>query len=226
MAPTSPLGRLFGRNPFTSLQQHMRVVIRCADEVPALFEALAREDVQALEASRDRIFELEHEADEVRRDLRRNLPRNLFLPVNRRDLLEVLDSQDSIANVAQDIAGLLVARRMTIPAAMMQPLREYVEACVATSHKAASIIEQLDELLETGFGGREAGQVEEMITDLNITETGTDDLGFALARLLFEHEDDLKPVSVVFWYQLIDWIGDLADYGEKTGNLLRLLIAR
>jgi hypothetical protein len=30
----------------------------------------------------------------------------------------------------------------------------------------------------------------------------------------------------MFWYQLIEWIGDLADYAEKVGDRLRLLIAR
>jgi uncharacterized protein Yka (UPF0111/DUF47 family) len=28
------------------------------------------------------------------------------------------------------------------------------------------------------------------------------------------------------WYQIIEWIGDLADYAEKVGDRLRLLIAR
>jgi uncharacterized protein Yka (UPF0111/DUF47 family) len=36
----------------------------------------------------------------------------------------------------------------------------------------------------------------------------------------------MSPVSVMFWYQLIQWIGDLADYAEKVGDRLRLLIAR
>ena len=226
MAPTSPIGRLFGRNPFTPLQEHMRVVVRCVDEVPELFEALARQDRAAVEAAKERIFELEREADAIRRDLRIHLPNRLFLPVNRRDLLEVLDMQDEMANVAQDIAGLLVERPMIVPEAMAQPLRRFVAACVAAGHQAASIIEELDELLETGFEGREANHVEDMITELNIAETGTDEMGLELTRLLFEHEDEMKPVSVVFWYQIIEWIGDLADYGEKAGNQLRLLIAR
>jgi uncharacterized protein Yka (UPF0111/DUF47 family) len=28
------------------------------------------------------------------------------------------------------------------------------------------------------------------------------------------------------WYQLIQWVGDLADYAEKVGDRLRLMIAR
>ena len=224
--PTNPLGNLFGRNPFASLQQHMRLVIECADEVPKLFTALAHEDRDTIAQIKARIFELEQAADDVRYEIRRHLPRSLFLPVNRRDLLELLETQDTIANVAQDIAGLLFQRPMRIPEPMAAPLAEYVVACVNASHEAAAVIEQLDELLETGFEGREAANVEAMVSDLNISETATDEQAINLKKILFEHEDNMKPVSVMFWYQLIDWIGDLADYGEKTGNRLRLLIAK
>jgi uncharacterized protein Yka (UPF0111/DUF47 family) len=29
----------------------------------------------------------------------------------------------------------------------------------------------------------------------------------------------------VFWYQMTIWVGDLADYAERVGNRLRLLVA-
>lgn len=65
-----------------------------------------------------------------------------------------------------------------------------------------------------------------MTLQLNALEEETDKMGIALTRMLFAKEDDMKPVSVMFWYQLIQWIGDLADYAEKVGDRMRLLIAR
>ena len=65
-----------------------------------------------------------------------------------------------------------------------------------------------------------------MVGDLNKIESDTDEMGAALTRRLFAQEDEMSPVSVMFWYQLIQWIGDLADYAEKVGNRLRLLLAR
>ena len=226
MATTNPLASLFGRNPFRSLQEHMRVAIQCVDEVPGLFEALAVQDRERVMQIKERIFELEELADQVKNRLREQLPRGMFMPVDRRDLLEVLDMQDSMADVAQDIAGLLVERSMEIPEAMVEPLLALVKKCAEVCHHAAKIIEQLDELLEMGFRGREVAQVEEMIMQLNEVEDVTDTMGIELARQLFQHEDELNPVSVIFWYRLIEWIGDLADYAEKVGNRLRLLIAR
>lgn len=226
MKSTNPIASLFGHSPFKPLQKHMVIVNECVAEVPALFEALIANDKAGIEKAKDAIFAKENTADELKNQLRTHLPKSLFMPVDRRDLLEILDMQDSIADTAQDIAGLLVERDMTVPTNMVEDLRILVQRCVDTCVQCGSIVGEIDELLETGFRGPEAAKVEEMVEKLNLIEDETDDLGMALTRALFAQEDSMSPVSVMFWYQLIQWIGDLADYAEKTGDRLRLLIAR
>jgi predicted phosphate transport protein (TIGR00153 family) len=226
MSTTNPFANLFGKSPFTALQVHMRVVLECVNEVPPLFEALARGDKEAVISAKDKIFEREAEADKIKNELRNRLPKSLFMPVDRRDLLDVLQMQDSIADTAQDIAGLLVERPMDLPDFMQEPMPVLASRCVDVCKMSAKIIEELDELLAMGFRGREANRVEEMVGELNLLEDETDDLGLELTRLLFRHEDEIKPVSVMMWYQLVQWVGDLADYAEKVGDRLRLLIAR
>jgi hypothetical protein len=204
----------------------MAVVAECVAEVPTLFEALIANDKAAIEKSKDVIFAKEHEADAIKNDLRAHLPKSMFMPVDRRDLLDLLGMQDSIADTAQDIAGLMVERDMQVPPGMADDLRQLVARCVDAVNQAGVVIAELDELVETGFGGREAETVTGMIEKLNLIEDDTDKLGMALSRALFAQEDSLKPVAVIFWYELIQWIGDLADYAEKVGDRLRLLIAR
>jgi predicted phosphate transport protein (TIGR00153 family) len=222
----SSLANLLGHSPFKAMQEHMRVAVQCADEVPALFRALCDGNQAEVEKVQVRIFELEEQADKIKNELRAHLPKSLFMPVDRRDLLDILNMQDSIADTAQDIAGILVERPMTVPKEMQPKLLELVDTCIEACHQSHKVIEELDELLEMGFGGRERTTVLEMVDELNLIEDKTDELGMELARLLFAHEDEMKPVSVMFWYQIIEWIGDLADYSEKVGDRLRLLIAR
>ena len=115
---------------------------------------------------------------------------------------------------------------MDIPDFIRQPLGNLVERCIQTCELSARVIEELDELLAIGFMGREVDKVDAMLKELNDAEDETDELGLALTRALFEHEDEMKPVSVMMWYRIIEWIGDLADYAEKVGDHLRLLIAK
>ena len=61
-------------------------------------------------------------------------------------------------------------------------------------------------------------------TSLCRTETDTDALAEGLVRKLFAMEAELG-VGTVFWYEMIGWIADVADYAERVGNRLRLLIA-
>jgi predicted phosphate transport protein (TIGR00153 family) len=220
------MANLFGRNPFKSLQQHMRAALDCAREVPVLFEALSAEDTEKLKATMENIFEKENAADELKNQMRMHLPKSLFMPVDRRDLLEILQMQDSIADTAQDIAGLLVERPMEFPKPLVQPVQELTRQCVDVCEQSAKIIEELDELVETGFRGKEMDKVEAMMDALNLLEDETDSQGLQLTRLLFAHEDEMKPVSVMMWYQIIQWIGDLADYAEKVSDRQRLLIAK
>ena len=226
MARPTAFASLFGHSPFKPMQQHIGVVVECASQVPSLFEALCEGDQGGVEAAKDRIFELEEKADGIKNELRAHLPKSLLLPVDRRDLLEVLDLQDSIADTAQDIAGLLMERPMEVPDDLKEPLLALVRRCVDACEHSAKIINELDELVATGFRGRESDRVSEMVDELNGIENDTDDMGMELTHRLFSLEDQMKPVSVMFWYQLIQWIGDLADYAEKVGNRLRLLMAR
>lgn len=225
MPNSNPFGNLFRKSPFPALQEHMRAVLECAREVVPLFEATTAGDEQKLQQVHDRINATEAKADSIKNSIRQAMPKSLFMPVDRRDLLELLDLQDSIADTAQDIAGLLLQRRMTPPEDLQPGLGVLLRRCVETCEQAGLIIEEFDELLETGFRGREANRVEAMLAELNAMEDETDVLGASLARSLFLLEDQLNPVDVMMWYRLIEWIGDLADFAEKSGNRVRLLIA-
>lgn len=226
MKSTNPIAALFGRSPFKPMQEHMGIVNECIAQVPVLFDALITGDKVGVEKVKEAIFEKEHAADQLKNQVHIHLPKSMFMPVDRRDLLDVLEMQDAIADTAQDIAGLLVQRDMDVPESMQDDLRALVRRCADACAQSTSIIKELDELIETGFRGPEAARVEGMVEELKRIEAETDTLGISLARKLFEQEDSISPVSVMFWYQLIHWIGNLADESEKVGDRLLLLIAR
>ena len=104
------LGNLFGASPIRPMQRHMNAAVGCAKEVLPLFEDMAAGRVEAFADRRGTIDRLEHEADDIKNEIRSHLPKRLFLAFERRDMLEILDSQDSIADCAQDIAGLVDQR--------------------------------------------------------------------------------------------------------------------
>jgi predicted phosphate transport protein (TIGR00153 family) len=218
------IDKLVGRSPIGPMQEHMRVAVACAHQVVPLVEAMVSGDAEAIRAKRAEIDRLEHRADDIKHEIRSNLPRRLMLAMERRDMLEILDYQDSIADVTQDIAELVDQRGMQLPGALAEPVRSLSARVIAACDQAQRIIDELDELVETGFGGREVARVEQMISELARIESETDVLLDSACRTLFGIEDQLG-ISTVYWHQILLWIADLADYAERVGNRLRLLIA-
>ena len=148
------------------------------------------------------------------------------MPVDRRDLLEILDLQDSIADAGQDIAGMLQIRKFEIPDDLREPLIALARRSLDACKQATTIINELDELVATGFRGRESEIVIAMINELNDIESDGDQMGADLVRDLFKHEDEISPVSLLLLYEIIQMTGSLADYAEMVGNRVRLVLAR
>lgn len=226
MAPQRFFFSMFGASPIRPLQQHMAKVQVCALElVPFLEAALAGNWEQATEVH-DRIYMLEGEADDLKRKLRLSLPSGWMMPVSRRDVLEALRMQDKIANKAKDISGLILGRQMTFPAELASKLQEFVCRCLDATAQAELAVNELDELIETGFRGREVALMEKMITELDAIEADTDTLQIQVRALLFGMEKELFPVDVMFMYSIIEWIGDLADLAQRVGSRLLMMLAK
>ena len=109
---------------------------------------------------------------------------------------------------------------------MQKQFSVYLARCIEATEKAADAINELDDLLETGFRGREVVLVEKMINQLDEIEDDTDSMQITLRKDLLALEHDLNPVDVIFLYQIIDWVGDLADLAERVGARLEILLAR
>jgi len=226
MALGNPFSKLFGRSPIKPMQEHMAVVVDASGKLVSFFEAVINDDWERARAAQEAVVDLERRADDMKKELRLHLPKSLFLPVPRTDLLELLSMQDKIANKAQDIAGIMLGRKMRIPVPLQQPLTEFVQSSQLTAEQALRAINELDELLEAGFSGREMLVVEEMIEQLDLYERRNDELQVEIRAVLFKLEADLPPVDVMFLYTVIDWIGDLADRSQAVGSRLHILLAR
>jgi len=226
MAKTSYFSRIFGNSPVSPLQKHIASVIACVEQLIPYFEAIFKDDWDEATKIQRKLATLEGEADNTKNELRMNLPTSLFMPVDRRDILELLDMQDLIANRAKDISGLTLGRKMAIPDALADDFMVFLQRCIDATRQAQIAINELDELVVTGFRGDEATRVRQMVVELHAIENETDDIQIKLRASLYALESELSPIDVMFIYKIIEWIGDLADASQSTGNRLRLMIAK
>ena len=73
---------------------------------------------------------------------------------------------------------------------------------------------------------RMAKQVEAMLKQLDKMERRTDKLATDLRGKLFKLEGELPPVDVMFYYQVLTLLGNVADEAEAVGDRLQVLMAK
>lgn len=218
------IAKIFGASPVAPLQEHMETCYRTARVLNDFFAAVIGSDWARVDELRAEIVALENDADRLKAQIRAQLPKSMFMPVAREDLLELVLVQDRIPNLARDVSGLVQGRRMKIPESMQHAFQEFVERNVAAAKKARKTIRELDELYETGFRGEEVELVTAFISEVDELEHQTDELQAALRGQLFALEDKLPPVDVIFLYKVIELLGEIGNMAERIGRRLELLI--
>lgn len=221
------ISRLFGQSPFPMLKEHMVKVKLCLDMVRPMMEAFTEyEGTREKEFARQ-IMRLEHDADIIKNSIRDQLPKSIFLPVDRRDLLTLLTAQDAIADVCEDLGVLITLRVTKVPPSLREGLFAYLDKALQASYLAVQIIEELDSMLESSFGGREAEKVIGMIDQVSLFEWEADKMQYKLGQQLFELENQVSPVDIMMWFEIFKMIGNLANTSEAMAKQLRtFFIAR
>ncbi|WP_044470722.1 TIGR00153 family protein [Mannheimia massilioguelmaensis] len=225
MAINNILG-LFAHSPLKPLQRHSDKVTEACSLLVPFVEAVFESDWKLAEQIRLQISETERQADAIKREIRLKLPRGLFLPIDRRDLLELVTQQDKLANYAKDIAGRLIGRQFTIPPTLQTEFMKFVCRSLDATVQAHRVIEEMDSLLETGFKGRELILVNNMITELDQIEDDTDQIQIKLRLMLRQIEGQYNPIDVMSLYKIFEWIGVLADQAQRVGSRIELMLAR
>jgi predicted phosphate transport protein (TIGR00153 family) len=195
--------KIFSQSPLTAMQDHMEIANQCVGQLIPFFKSVLEKDHSKAKEAYKEINKLENKADSLNKKLRLHMPKGLFMPVARRDLLELLQVQDRAANQAKDIAGIIVGRKMIFPPKVAELIPDYVKRCVDACKQAKKVIDELDDI-----------------------EKDTDKMQIKIRSALLKIEKDLPPVDVIFYYKIIEGIGEVADIAQRIGSRVELLLAK
>lgn len=218
------LAKLFGKSPFAPLQTHMDKVACCVGELPALFKALIAQDMDTIAQISKQISSLEHEADLTKNDIRNHLPKSLFLQVDRGALLQILALQDAIADQAEEIALHAGMRTVPLLPEMQEDFSNFCSKNIEAFWLVRKVIQELEELLESSFGGIEAQKVKGMVEQIAFCEYEMSIIQNKLMKRLYLEGDEMACPLFHLYLTLIEEIGQLACLSEKLGNRVRMLL--
>lgn len=215
----SAIARLFGKSPFVILQKHMQKVFACMEKLKELFQNL--DQAQQL---MEEVSKLEYEADQVKNEIRNNLPLAVFLPIPKATLLEILSLQDALADKAEDIAVLLTFKQLEISEEIATLFQDFIKKSFECFEQVHLIIAETDNLLECSFGGNEATLVAQLTDKVAYKEHEADLLQRELTQKIFKLSDQMTPSTFYVWMKLIQEVASIADISEKLANRIRMTL--
>ncbi len=218
------IARLFGKSPFAPLQTHMGRVASCMEKLTKIFESLAKNKTDKIERLVEDLSQLEHEADLTKNDIRNHLPKSIFMPIDRAHFLEILATQDSIADKAEEVGLTLSLRPLAGYDSFQEDLSRFFIKASEVFWDAKRIIEEIDELLESAFGGIEAEKVKTMVEETAFKEHKAQKLKQELLKKLFVEGENLSAPAFHHWLRLTEDIGALAQLSEKLANRIRMVL--
>lgn len=212
------IARLFSKSPFAPLQTHMNRVSQCMEKLAEIMAHLP-----ASEKTVQELCKLEHEADLTKNDIRNHLPKSIFMPIDRGHFLEILAVQDSIADQAEKIGLSLMLRKLDSPD-LLKDLHLLFKKNFETFVQAKKIIEEIDELLESSFGGIEAEKVKSMVEQTAHIEYEAKKFQRALTAKLFTVGENFSAPDFYLWAKVIDEIGEISAISERLANRIRMVL--
>ncbi len=189
-----------------------------------IFTAFSKMDMDKIEKLVEDLSRMENEADLTKNDIRNHLPKSLFLPIDRAHFLEILSIQDSIADKAEDIGILLTLRPLESFNNFHADLLTLFKKNDLVFIEAKQIIEEIDELLESSFGGIEAEKVKAMVEQTAYKEHDADKMQQAFMKRLFTEGDQLNVPTFYLWMRLIEEVGALSHLSERLANRIRMIL--
>ncbi|MGB1696797.1 MAG: TIGR00153 family protein [Thermoplasmatota archaeon] len=212
------------KNPFEGLWSHSAKVTECLAALETTLDAfLTGQPVDELAQT---VSSLEFEADQIKSNVRNHLPGFVRMPVDKSLFLQALSEQDGILDAAEDAAIWMTMKPFTGTDEVKEGLKTLLTKVVETGAAYQAAVENMKDVLETGFVSRERAEEKELIHRVHELEHETDVLGRSLSKELFAAEATLGATGVFHLLKLANMIGSIADSAENAGDRLRAMMAR
>lgn len=214
----STIGKLLGKSPFGLLQRHMEQVSKCVVKMEESLSAFEQGNWDEIESLADQVSRLEHQADQIKDEIRNKLRHRFFMPVDRAQILDILTIQDNLADTAEDVSVLLTFRQIPNHPILVTEFQKFRDSNIHAFHLTEVVINDLDELLETGFGGAEAEKVRTVIHDIAYAEHQADVLQRNLLKTILSDKVNLCAADLHMWMQLVKQVGRLSNLSENLAD--------
>jgi predicted phosphate transport protein (TIGR00153 family) len=136
-------------------------------------------------------------------------------------LLEILTTQDTIADRAEDIGVMFTYKELDLPETLISEVKQFLKKNIDVFDEAHLMIKEMDELVETSFGGVEAQKVMKMGEKVAEHEHEVDLFQARVLKALYKEEATMSFGTFLLWQKILAAVSALSNESEKLAHLIR-----
>lgn len=198
------------------LKEHITAVQGTLDLFQDLMFAYLNGDKQYRELSYD-VHDQEHEADELRRKVERQLYEGAFMPLFREDYIVFAELVDKVADRAETCSDMVAQQRPEIPEEFLDDFKDLIHEVIRAFHPLEDVVDVLEE------GDQE--KVRELVREIGSSEENVDKLEWDLIKRAWDLEE-LELAEKMHLRNLINLIASIADRIENISDRVNIMMVK
>ncbi|MGA7877209.1 MAG: TIGR00153 family protein [Desulfoferrobacter sp.] len=220
----SVLINIFRRSPFEKLLKHADLIREVFPFFRLAFLSYLDETFEEFESCHNRINEIEHQGDAIKRNIRGHLPKSILLPMDSSQLLWYLREQDKVLDGTQDTVHWLSYRKPPVPEEIEDDLLFMVEKVGDVLKSIHPLVEAADKYFKS-FSEHDRDEVKKAICKIRDYESESDIIERKVLSDILSYPFD-NPISAFHLSRVVQHMGDISNHAENAADMMRAMIAR
>jgi len=219
-----PFFSMFMASPFDGIKNHVDKLKECASVFQQAIECYISSKCETFEEFRQKVAKLESEADAIKQNIRRYLPKGAILPVNKFELFRYLGEQDQVLDAMEDTLDWISYRsEPAMPKELEKDFLHLVDVVIDPVEDLSNMVFEARKYFKN-FSEKQRVVVKDIIRNLSQQEHEADKVEDMIKEKVLNMKTD--PVTVYHLFRLAVIIGSIADHAENAGDMMRSMVAR
>jgi len=219
----TPILSLIRKSPFEGLKTHADKVKECTWMFKKAIECYIDKACEEYESLAKEVSKLESEADAIKREIRKYLPKGIMMPVDKFQVFMYLREQDRVLDAVEDALDWLTFRLTEVPKEIEKDLLSLVDKGIASIELLGPMLDAANAYFRY-YNEKDREKAKELIREIRQKEHEADQIEKKIKKIMFNLH--IEPISICHFNHVLDKIGEIADHVENAGDIMRVMIAK
>lgn len=218
------INRLFPKDsPVDLMKRHAQLAEDACNYLPDVLGKYFYE--QEITEIGKRVDQLEHDADDIKVEIRKAYAELKYAYFDKVDALFILHKQDGIIDKADDVIKMLMMNQIkNLDHLIIKDVVGLAHTVVDSVSKMTHAVSNLSIVAESSFSKREIAKEKEDLMSVEQTESRSDDEAIDLGKRVYAMKDKMNAVDILFLQDVIRNLSKIADRAERVAEKVRMLI--